>query len=165
MALPTGIKAQDIALSTTDGKPVVLSEILQRGPVVLAFFKISCPVCQYTFPYLERLWQIHKSGAASFIGVSQDNQADTLAFMQRYGVTFPVVIDSAPRYAASKEYQLTNVPSIFLVNRDGDIEVSSVGWLRKDMEDLNARLSMINPGQQQYPLFKPGEEIAQYKAG
>ena len=52
MALACSIKAPEFRLKSTTGKPVILSEVLKRGPVVLAFFKVGCPVCQYAFPDL-----------------------------------------------------------------------------------------------------------------
>jgi peroxiredoxin len=165
MALACDVKAQEFALTSTTRKPVILSELTKRGPVVLAFLKVSCPVCQYAFPYLERLFQVHKTEPASFIGISQDNLADTEAFIKRYGVTFTVALDDAPRYIVSNAYKLTNVPTIYLVDRDGDIQVSSVGWARKDVEEINLKLSMMDPAQQQHPLFKPGEEVAEFKPG
>ena len=165
MALPCDIEAPDFALSTTTGKRVNLSEVLKRGPAVLAFFKVGCPVCQYTFPYLERMSQVHKPEPVSFLGISQDQLSDTQAFIQQYGVTFPVVLDEAPRYIASNAYKLTNVPTIYLVDRSGEIVVSSVGWARTEMEEINLKLSMMDPARQQFPIFKPGEEIAEFKAG
>lgn len=54
-ALAVGAKAPDFELKTLDGKRVSLNEELARGAVVLAFFKVSCPTCQYAFPFLERL--------------------------------------------------------------------------------------------------------------
>jgi peroxiredoxin len=165
MALACGIDAPDFALTTLSGKPVILSDILKRGPAVLAFFKISCPVCQYAFPYIERMWQVHKPEPVSFVGISQDSASDTQSFIKQYRLTFPVVLDEAPRYIASNAYKLTNVPTVFLVDRTGEIQVSSVGWSRKDMEELNLKLSMMDPAQQQFPIFKPGEEVAEFKAG
>lgn len=165
MALPCDIEAPDFALSTTTGKPVILSEVLKRGPGLLAFFKVGCPVCQYAFPYLERMSQVHKPEPVSFLGISQDSLSDTQAFIQKYGLTFPVALDEAPRYIASNSYKLTNVPTIYLVDRTGDIQVSSVGWSRMDMEEINLKLSMMDPAQQQFPIFKPGEDIAEFKAG
>ncbi len=50
-ALTAGAKAPDFELKAMDGKRFVLREELARGPVVLAFFKVSCPVCQYAFPF------------------------------------------------------------------------------------------------------------------
>lgn len=37
-ALKVGDKAPEFTLPDTDGKPVVLSQLLQKGPVILAFF-------------------------------------------------------------------------------------------------------------------------------
>jgi peroxiredoxin len=165
MALPCDVQAPDFALTSTAGKPVIFSDVLKRGPAVLAFFKISCPVCQYAFPYIERMWQVHKPEPVTFLGVSQDSLSDTQSFIKQYRLTFPVVLDESPRYVASNEYKLTNVPTIYLVDRDGEIRVSSVGWARKDMEELNLKLSMMDPAQQQFPIFKPGEEVAEFKAG
>ena len=165
MALACDVRAEEFALTSTKGKSLILSELTKRGPVILAFFKVSCPVCQYAFPYLERLWQLHKTEPVSFLGISQDNLADTEAFIKQYGLSFTVALDDAPRYIVSNAYKLTNVPTIYLVDRDGDIQVSSVGWLRKDFEEINLKLSMMDPAQQQYPIFKPGEEVADFKAG
>ena len=61
-ALEAGIVAPDFILPTVDGKQVSLAQALKKGPVVLAFFKISCPVCQYAFPYFERLYQPNQDG-------------------------------------------------------------------------------------------------------
>ena len=163
MALSNGAKAQEFSLTSTTGKPVKLSELMKRGPVVLAFFKVSCPTCQYAFPYFERMSQVHKPEAVSFVGISQNNLADTQAFMKTYGVTFPVVIDDSSRYIVSNAYKLTNVPTAYLVDRDGKIQVSSVGWARKDIEEINTKLSMMDPVQQSHPIFKPGEEVADFK--
>jgi len=53
-ALSPGKTAPPIALATLDGEKVSLGEALKKGPVLAAFFKVSCPVCQFTFPFLER---------------------------------------------------------------------------------------------------------------
>ena len=54
-ALTAGTKAPDFELIAMDGKRFSLQEELTHRPVVLAFFKGSCPVCQYAFPFLDRL--------------------------------------------------------------------------------------------------------------
>jgi len=165
MALPTGVKAPEFALTTIAGKPATLSELVKRGSVLLAFFKVNCPTCQYAFPYLERLFEIHQAKPVTFLAISQSDAAETEAFLKQYGVTFPVALDDPRRYVVSNAYKLTNVPTLYLVDGDGEISVSSVGWARKDIEELNLKLSRIDPGQQPPPVFKPGEQIAEYKAG
>lgn len=164
-ALAAGVKAPEFALSTLDGKPFVLSQVLERGPVVLAFFKVSCPTCQYAFPYLERLYQVHKANPVTIVGISQDNKADTGAFCRQFGVTFPILLDEPPRYRVSNDCGLSNVPTIFLVGHDRTIELSSVGWVRSEMEQLNSKLAMESAMQKSVPIFRAGDEVAEFKAG
>ena len=54
-ALTAGSKAPDFTLSTLDGKTFPLAQALRASRWCFAFFKISCPVCQYAMPFLERL--------------------------------------------------------------------------------------------------------------
>jgi peroxiredoxin len=135
-ALDTGSAAPDFTLSSTDGKQFSLKEALARGPVLVAFFKISCPVCQYAFPFLERIYKASGNKGVTIIGISQDNARDTNAFQKEFGVTFPILFDNPIQYEVSNAYGLTNVPSIFWINQDGEIEISSVGWSRQDIETI-----------------------------
>ncbi len=163
-ALSTGVLAPDFKLTTTDGRTISLKEGLRRGPVVAAFFKISCPVCQMTLPYLERVYKAYPSERFTLVGVSQNDKKDTLAFAKEYGITFPLLIDPADRYVVSNAYGLTNVPTIFFIGTDGSIEVSSVGWAKADIEELNRRLAKV-AGVKPKPVFKPGEDVPDFKAG
>jgi len=163
-ALDTGAKAPDFTLNTTEGKQFSLQEALERGPVVVGFFKVSCPVCQYAFPYLERVYQASGGKGITVVGVSQDNQRDTQRFMKEFGVTFPVLLDPSNSYATSNAYGLTNVPSVFWIAPDGTVEISSVGWSRADMEEIHRRITETN-GTNKLPLFKPGEDVRDFRAG
>ena len=109
-ALTAGTSAPDFTLQSMDGKQFSLKDALKRGPVVLAFFKISCPVCQFAFPFLERIYKSHGGKKVTIVGVSQNSKKDTAAFVKEYGVTFPVLLDDTDSYPASNAYGLTNVP-------------------------------------------------------
>ncbi len=161
-ALDRGGHAPQVALSDLKGNKFSLSEELRRGPVVLAFFKISCPICQYTFPYLERLHQAYPN--AKIYGVSQNGGKDSERFCREYGVTFPVLLDDPKNYAASNAYGITNVPSIFYIAQDGTIEVSSVGWSKAEMEEIGRHLAAVHHASVA-ALFKPGEQVSDFRAG
>ena len=163
-ALSAGSVAPDFTLSGTDGKQFSLREALDRGPVVLAFFKISCPVCQYAFPFLERIYKASGNKGVTIVGISQDNARDTDAFQKEFGVTFPVLFDSPADYKVSNAYGLTNVPSIFWINADGEIEISSVGWSRQEIEGIYRKMSELN-GSSGKPLFRADEDIRDFRAG
>lgn len=163
-ALTAGTAAPDFTLQSTEGKKFSLKDALTRGPVVLAFFKISCPVCQYALPYLERIYKAYGNKKVAIVAVSQDQQRDTLRFMQEYGITFPVLLDDTNDYPASNAYGLTNVPTIFWIAEDGEIEISSVGWSRKDVEEIHSRAAE-SIGTGVVPLFKPGDDVRDFRAG
>ena len=162
-ALPTGTKAPDFSLPGLDGSTFSLKDALQRGPVVAAFFKISCPVCQYTFPFVERLKKAY-GGKVAIVGISQDDKASTAAFLKEYGITLPALLDNPAGYAVSNAYGLTNVPTWFFIAPDGEIKISSVGWVRADMEELNRHLADAGkiPVTQ---LFLPKEDVRDYRPG
>lgn len=162
--LEAGTKAPAVKLPTMTGETFDLAEALKRGPVALAFFKISCPVCQFTFPYLERLYRANAGGKLQLVGVSQDSKADTARFLKEYGITFPVALDDTSRYPVSNAYGLTNVPTIFLVTPAGEVETASVGWYKQDIEGLNAKMAAL-AGKPPQPVFRPGEDVPEFKAG
>ncbi len=163
-ALNPGTVAPDVTLPTLDGKQFSLKGALGQGPVLLAFFKVSCPVCQYTFPYLERIYKAHGKGKVTIVGVSQNSKKDTAAFLKEYGVTFPVLLDDTNSYPASNAYGLTNVPTLFWINPDGRIEVSSVGWVRKEIDEINHKAADAGAAMP-VPLFGPKENVPEFRAG
>ena len=163
-ALPTGTKAPDFSLPALDGGQFSLQDALRAGPVLVAFFKVSCPTCQYAFPYLERIHRAHRDGNISMVGISQNNRADTTAFLKQYEVTFRVLVDDPNGYAVSNAYGLTNVPTLFLIAPDSRIEISSVGWVKQEVEDINRRFAaarQIAP----VAIFQPGENVHELRAG
>src|SRR5258708_9762786 len=146
--------APGFSLKGLDGKEYSLGALIKRGPVVAAFFKISCPVCQFTFPFLERLYQRYGDGV-TLLGVSQDDARSTKEFVSQYGVTFPMVLDEKG-YPVSNAYGLTSVPTIFLIEPDGTVRVSSTGFDKKDLETIARELAgrrRIAPA----ALFRPDE--------
>jgi peroxiredoxin len=163
-ALNPGTTAPDFTLPTMDGKRFSLREALAQAPVVAAFFKISCPTCQYAFPFLQRLYEAHGTEPIIIVGISQNGKKDTAAFIKEYGLTFPVLLDDTSTYPVSNAYGLTNVPTIVWIGQDGEIEISSVGWIRKDVEELNQRAGALS-GSRPKPLFHPNEQVADFRAG
>jgi peroxiredoxin len=154
--LKTGQKAPPFTLADMGGVRVSLAGLLTAGPVVLGFFKVSCPVCQYAFPFLERL---HRGPAGlRFVGISQDPPAATDYFLKDYGITFPTLIDdSANRYAASNAFRISTVPSIFLIEPDGTIGEAADGFDKAFLERLGERAGRAPfEAGDNVPAFRPG---------
>ncbi len=158
-----GNAAPGFSLKALDDKEYSLNTSLERGPVVAAFFKISCPVCQFTFPFLERLYRRYGGDGVTFLGISQDDIPATKSFAAEYGVTFPLLPDETG-YPVSNAYGLTNVPTIFLIAPDGAVKVSSMGFDKKDLETIAAELAERKKISRS-PLFRPDEIIPENKPG
>jgi peroxiredoxin len=133
--LHPGASAPEIDLPDLDGGQLKLTEALERGPVVLVFFKIACPTCQMTLPFLQRLADSTLS-KAQLVAISQDDAGDTREFQQRFSVSMPTVLDVRPNYPASNAYRIDNVPSIFLVQTDGMIALAVDGFHKAALKDL-----------------------------
>lgn len=162
-ALEPGTKAPAVELPLLGGGSFSLGGSLSKGPVALAFFKVSCPVCQYAFPYFDRIATLLNGKGLTFIGVSQDSGADTREFAKRFGVHFPIALDDTARYPVSNAYGLTNVPTLFVVQEDGTISHTIISWSKQEMEELFAGFrDSQNAG---VKLFPPGENVADFRAG
>jgi peroxiredoxin len=152
--LPSGATAPDIVAADLAGRQQSLAELLANGPVLVAFFKISCPTCQFTFPFLQRM----ADAGVPIVGVSQDEPGPTKAFCDRFGVRFPVLLDSSSEgYAASNAYRITNVPSLFLVHTTGIIASSSYGFSKQDLTQMGGQFGVAP--------FAPGESVPEFKPG
>jgi peroxiredoxin len=163
-ALTAGTSAPDFKLQTMEGEPFSLRDALTRGPVVAAFFKISCPICQYAFPFIERIYKAHSEKNVTIVGVSQNDKKDTARFIKEYGVTFPILLDDTHAYPVSNAYGLTNVPTVFWIGQDGEIEISSVGWDRKEIEQINRKAAEVSGGAAK-SVFNTGEVVADFRPG
>jgi peroxiredoxin len=153
--LEPGRLAPEFRLERLGGGSSALKEILAGGPALLAFFKVSCPVCQMTFPFLER---IHAAGAMRIFGISQNDAPDTREFNQEFGVTFPTLLDSEDNgFPASNDYGISSVPTLFLLEPGGKIANVIEGWRKREMESLAAPALAS--------LFRPGDYVPEWKAG
>ena len=162
-ALPAGADAPPISLTSLDGEIRTLADALTAGPVLAAFFKASCPVCQFTFPFLERLYENYRSANFTFWAVSQNDAEDTREFLNQYGVQFPALLDDAG-YPVSNAYGLTNVPTLFLISPEGKIEMSSVGFSKAAIEKIGEEAARA-AGKPARSAFAPGENVPDYKPG
>lgn len=152
--LQPGSTAPPFTLELASGGRRSLSEILQAGPAVLAFFKVTCPTCQLALPYLQRIRGVQLQVYA----ISQDDAARTQEFQRMFGVELPALLDpAAAKYPASRAYGIQFVPSVFLVERDGRISWTAEAFDHRAYEELARRAGR--------PMFGPEDRVPAYKPG
>lgn len=147
-----GDKGPEFRLRSLDGGFVSLADLRRDGPVAIVFFKVSCPTCQFTLPFLQRLRD------RNVVAISQDAAEATREFHEAFGITLPTLLDERREgYPASNAWGLTNVPTLFVVEQDGSISTVENGFSRSGLEALGAKLGR--------PVFRPGEQTPAFRPG
>lgn len=156
--LGEGDNAPDFELEQLSGGRCALRRLAAGKPVLLIFFKVSCPTCQFTLPFLERLYRRETPHEISMYAISQDDAEATREFNAEFGISLPTLLDKEEEgYPASNAYGLTNVPSLFLIEPEGRISRALSGFDKKGLEALGRRLG-AEP-------FAPGEYVPEWKSG
>jgi peroxiredoxin len=80
-------------------------------------------------PALEAFYRKHKENGFTVIAINDgDPTPNVVQFIQDYGLTFPVWLD--PTYIATeKVFKTMNLPSSYVIDRDGTIVLSWVGGI------------------------------------
>jgi hypothetical protein len=95
--------------------------------------------------------------------VSQDDPKRTAEYRERFGITYPVLID-APGLEASRLYDPPSTPALYLVGANGRLEYVSEGFAKADLNELAAIISAhvgaerreVAPAGDGNPAMKPG---------
>ncbi len=153
--LKAGAKAPSFTLDDMSGAKHALSSVLERGPALLVLYKVSCPVCQLTLPYLDRISQ----GSLQVIGISQDDERATARFQSTFGVANMITLLDRDRdgYPVSNAFGIQHVPSLFLVEADGTVSLAAEGFVKRDLESIGKRAGI--------ETFHVDEDVPAWKAG
>ena len=164
-ALQAGSIAPDFSLPDCNGEMQSLSDALKKGMLLLTFFKVSCPTCQYALPFFNRLHLAIPKSAVTLWTISQNNPLETKNFNREFGIDLPQLFDLEEKnFPVSNAYGITHVPSSFLIRQDGSIATSSVSWDKVEFESINKQL-VAAASTPDFTIFNAGERILDYRPG
>ena len=119
-----GAPAPRFELTDLAGAKASLDAILSRAGAP-CFFQSRLPGLPAHIALSERL---AASSKIQIIGISQDDKGSTEAFRQRFGLTFPTLLDQSKEdYPASNAYGISSVPRCFWWNRAATSQRHSTG--------------------------------------
>ena len=160
--LETGALAPHFTLLGTDGQEHRLPSSTEGQPSLLVFFKTTCATCDLAFPYINRLRETYPQ-VWHLWAIAQDPPAVAAEYATKHGISYTVLID-APDYDASRLYDPSATPSLFLIDGSGRIIYSTYGFAKDDLNELSRCLAelldkepvIIAQADDGKPAFKPG---------
>ena len=138
--LEIGSDIPDFTVTTFSGEAYQVSQL--RGKIILLNFWSSwCASCDEEGAALEEVWQeVKDDGEIVFLGVNYvDTEKDSLAFLERYGITFPNGPDMGSRI--SRMFKVEAVPESYIIGRDGRLVAIQIGPFQS-AEEIRAALDL-----------------------
>lgn len=125
-----GKSAPDFTLSTLNGDVGKVHLAALRGkPVILNFWLSSCQPCQAEAPFMQKAAARLQAQGVTLIGVDgQETSSDGLQFLQKYGITYTNISDTADG-GTGVLYGITGNPETFFINKDGVVVARWIGAL------------------------------------
>jgi peroxiredoxin len=129
-----GNKAPDFKLQSLDGKTIRLSELV-GNKVILNFWATWCPPCKAEMPHMQEFYKEQNKNGAEILAVNlttaERNKDDIAPFVKKYGLTFPILLDSQGEMG--KTYQAFSIPTTYIIDSTGVIQKRIVGPIDKEM--------------------------------
>ena len=156
--------ALGMTIEDVDGNPHTLGEALARGPLLLGVYKSSCQASKTAFPFLQRLADRYGEAGLTVYGVAQDSANITGSFARRLDLTIPLLIEG-PDYPVTLAYDVVATPTVFLIDKDGSVAWTSMGFMKPQMNELADSIAkllgmepepLVTDADADVPVFVPG---------
>jgi thiol-disulfide isomerase/thioredoxin len=133
---PTG-PAPDFKLASAKGM-VELNKL--KGKVVYVDFWASwCTPCRKSFPWLNEMNKKYKDQGLEVIGINLDKSREPIdEFLAKTPAEFTIAYD--PSGGAASGYKVMGMPSTYIIDRQGNIAYSHIGFREKDKEELEGKI-------------------------
>lgn len=131
-----GATAPDFTLPTVGGGTLASSD-LKGTPVVINFWASWCDPCNLEAPDLEATWKQYQARGVRVVGVDYEDQtADAQAFVAKYGISYPSVVDKGGQLAT--KFGVRGVPETYFV--DAQYRFFSIGQGQEQGNRLGTKI-------------------------
>ena len=122
-----------VAANGDPGARMQLAELKGR-PVILDFWATWCGPCQVQAPILDRLARKYEGRGLVVLGVNIDDPpALAKEYARKKGLSYPILTDDAD--LASKLYGVTKLPSLVVIDRNGNVTSFTTGLVDESTLD------------------------------
>ena len=138
-----GEKAPDFTYEASPGKTAKLSDL--KGKVVwINFFATWCGPCLKELPHLEKeVFEKYKdNNNFKLLVIGREHTWEEVAgFKTEKDINLPFYPD--PGRKIFSKFARQNIPRNFIIDKNGNIAIASVGFTEKEFEELNAKLEEL----------------------
>jgi thiol-disulfide isomerase/thioredoxin len=122
----------------TDAATVSLEKL--RGKVVyLDFWASWCSPCRKSFPWMNEIQSKFKDKGLVVIAVNLDKSKDKADdFLKEFERNFVVAYD--PEGKTAENYKVMGMPSSYLIDRNGHLQLTHIGFKESDTDKLEATI-------------------------
>ena len=145
------------ALPDLEGAQRSLADAWKEGDALILIGHKNCKTTRQTLPFVDRIHR-RRSPRRGVLAILQDAPEDALALKEKLGLELPIRLEADP-YLLAQAVSLVTVPTLFLVDREGQIRAISEGFVRADLEAFAARLGVASPlfvPEDKAPAMTPG---------
>lgn len=137
-ALDSGAAAPAFSLPGKSGN--IALEALRGQWVYVDFWASWCGPCKQSFPWMNEMHDKYGARGLRIIAINVDaRQADAERFLQANPARFAVAFDA--RGETPKRYEVKAMPSSFLIDPQGRIQLVHAGFRDSDRAALDARFA------------------------
>jgi thiol-disulfide isomerase/thioredoxin len=114
-----------------------------KGQVVYIDFWASwCTPCRKSFPWLNEMQAKYQAQGFKVISVNVDADKELAEeFLAEVPANFAVVYD--PQGKVARSYKVKGMPSSYILNRDGELVASHVGFRTKKIEEYEQQVKSL----------------------
>ena len=127
----------DFTLPDLDGEPRQLSE-WDGDLVLLNFWATWCPPCTKEMPMFQERYEQYADQGFTIVAIAVDELAETRAFIDTFGIGFPILIGQDEAIAVGREYgnRIGALPYSVLIDRGGIVRETHRGEVTEtDLDD------------------------------
>ena len=137
----------NFSVSTIDNREIELSELYNKGPLLVNFWALWCEPCKVEMRVLKKLYEKYKDKGFMIVGINQDSPksvSKVRSYISSQKINFPVALDPNNQYLQKLNGQ--SIPYSLLFNGEGEIVYKSVGYLPGDEIKLEKEIQKLLAG-------------------
>jgi Thiol-disulfide isomerase and thioredoxins len=116
---------------------------MESGQVLLVDFWASwCGPCRASFPWMTDIQEKYKAQGLKIIAINLDqDRQQALDFLTEFKPGFTVLFDAAAELP--ENFGVIGMPTSFLMDRDGRIRATHVGFHEKNIADYESAITQL----------------------